>query len=37
MNSKIPSLGIAVTNVKHTQRRAQLENLYYTIHSHLPF
>ena len=37
MNPRISALGIAVTNVKHTQRRAKLENLYYTIHSHLPF
>lgn len=37
MNPRISAIGIAVTNVKHTQRRAKLENLYYTIHSHLPF
>lgn len=37
MNPIIDETGIAVTNVLHTDRRAQMENLYYTIHSKLPF
>ncbi len=35
--SRIEEMGISVTNVQHTTRRAIFENLYYIIHSHLPF
>lgn len=37
MNSKIDATGISVTNVKHTNTRAKVENLYYWINTHLPF
>lgn len=37
MNPVIDNTGIAVTNVLHTDRRAQIENLYYIIHSHILF
>ncbi len=37
MNSDIDKTGIAVQNVKHTKIRAKIENLYYIIHSRLPF
>ena len=37
MNSKIDETGIAITNVKHTNSRAKMENLYYWITTHMPF
>lgn len=37
MNPMIDSTGIAVTNLKHTQNRARVENIYYSIHSKLRF
>ena len=37
MNSKIDEMNISVTNLKHTQKRAKIENLYYIIHSKIPF
>jgi hypothetical protein len=37
MNPGIDKTGIAVTNVKHTQNRARLENLYYWLMTHIPF
>ncbi len=36
MNPQIDKTGIAVQNLKHTARRARLENLYYRIHSRIP-
>jgi len=36
-NDKVDEVGVSVTNVKHTKKRAKIENLYYTIHSKLPF
>ena len=33
MNSSIDRTGIAVTNLKHTERREKMENLYYMIHT----
>ena len=36
MNPKIDKTGIAVTNLKHTENRERLENLYYSIHSRIP-
>ena len=35
-NPVIDATGIAVTNLKHTNRRAQFENLYWILHSSLP-
>lgn len=37
MNSEIDKAGIAIQNLKHTKKRAMMENLYYAIHSKLPF
>lgn len=37
MNPVIDQTGIAVTNLKHTENRERAENLYYTIHSRIPF
>lgn len=37
MNPAVDAEGIAVTNVKHTNRRAKMENCYYSLHSTLPF
>jgi hypothetical protein len=37
MNPVIDSIGVHVQNVKHTNKRAVLENIYYTLHSHFPF
>ncbi len=37
MNPVIDQTGIAVQNVKHTPKRALMENLYYSIHSKIPF
>ena len=34
---RIEKMGISVTNVEHTKKRAIFENLYYAIHSRLPF
>lgn len=36
MNPAIDATGIAVTNLKHTQTRAKLENLYWIVHSRFP-
>ena len=33
MNPRIDATGIAVTNLKHTQRRAKMEDLYYSLHT----
>lgn len=33
----VDAAGVAITNLKHTSRRAKAENLYLTIHSRLPF
>ena len=37
MNPNVEKTGIAVTNLKHTDKRAKMENLYYVIHSKAPF
>ncbi len=37
MNPNIDSVGLGVQNIKHTRNRAFLENIYFTIHSKLPF
>lgn len=37
MNPIIDSTGIAVTNLKHTRNREKVENIYYSIHSKIPF
>lgn len=37
MNPIIDSTGIAVTNLKHTKNREKAENIYYSIHSKIPF
>ena len=37
MNPAIDQTGIAVTNLKHTEKREKLENIYYAIHSKIPF
>lgn len=37
MNPLIDQTGIAVTNLKHTKRREKLENVYYWLHTHMPF
>ncbi len=34
---KIETCGVNVVNIKHTQTRARVENLYYNIHSRIPF
>lgn len=36
MNPKVDETGIAVTNLKHTDRRAQFENIYWALHSKFP-
>ncbi len=36
MNPAIDETGIAVTNLKHTDRRAQFENMYWVLHSRFP-
>ena len=36
-NPLIDATGIAVTNLLHTDRRAKYENLYWTLHSKVPF
>ncbi len=36
-NPMIDATGIAVTNLKHTNRRAQFEKLYWILHSLVPF
>lgn len=33
----IDETGIAVTNLKHTKKREKAENLYYLLHSKIPF
>ena len=35
MNPEIDKTGRAVTNLKHTEKRAKLENLYYWIMTHI--
>lgn len=35
MNPEIDKTGIAVTNLKHTEKRAKLENLYYWTMTHI--
>lgn len=37
MNSSIDETGISITNLKHTKKREKLENIYYMIHSKIPF
>ena len=37
MNPVIDQTGIAVTNLKHTERRERAENLYYIVHSCIRF
>ena len=37
MNPAIDNTGISVTNLLHTEKREKAENLYYMIHSKLPF
>lgn len=37
MNPEIDKAGIAIQNLKHTKKRAMVENMYYAIHSKLPF
>lgn len=37
MNARIDETGVAVQNLKHTKNREKLENIYYTIHSKIPF
>lgn len=37
MNKKIAESGILVTNLKHTQRRAQFEKLYLSVQTKIPF
>ena len=37
MNPAIDKTGIAVTNLKHTERRAKFEDIYWSVHSRLPF
>lgn len=36
MNPAIDETGISITNLKHTEKRAQFENLYWVLHSKLP-
>lgn len=36
MNPIIDETGISITNLKHTDRRAQFENLYWVLHSKFP-
>lgn len=37
MNPELADMDISVTNLKHTQRRAKLENLYLMVQTKLPF
>lgn len=37
MNPEIDQTGIAVTNLKHTENRGKAENIYYILHTHVPF
>lgn len=37
MNKEIYDMGISVTNVKHTDRRANIEKAYLEIHTRIPF
>lgn len=37
MNPMIDETGIAVTNLNHTKKREIAENIYYVIHSKVPF
>ena len=37
MNPKIDETGISVTNLKHTENREKAENIYYFVHSKIPF
>ena len=37
MNPSIDDTGISISNLKHTNNRAKLENIYYIVHTKLPF
>lgn len=37
MNPMVDHCGIAVTNLKHTERRARMEDIYWILHSRVPF
>ncbi len=37
MNPKIDKTGIHINNLKHTHLRAKFENMYYSVHSCIPF
>lgn len=37
MNPKVDDVGVHVQNVKHTTNRAKAENVYYILHSKIPF
>ena len=37
MNPAIDQTGIAVTNLKHTKRRERIENIYFLLHTNVPF
>lgn len=36
-NTEIDATGVSVTNLLHTENREKMENLYYTLHSNIPF
>ena len=36
-NPEIDATGVSVTNLLHTEKREIMENLYYTLHSEIPF
>lgn len=37
MNKQIANMNIAVTNLKHTDKRAKMERLYFEVQSRIPF
>ena len=37
MNEKVDSTGVLVQNIEHTKKRAIIENLYYAVHTKIPF
>lgn len=37
MNPVIDKTGVSVTNLKHTKKREKFENIYYSLHSKIPF
>ena len=37
MNQKVDSTGVLVQNIEHTKKRAIIENLYYAVHTKIPF